>query len=244
MATTSRIPVVPPSRIMQPRVKSLAPTASPEDIATAAKAVYDQLKEDMEGEMEALKLEFASMAAKLVEKEMASLRKEFAKTLDEVTGRDERALQDLSASIDGRILAFVKDLPATQVNLPTDAIKVIIPDQKAPIVNVAAAESPSIVVNVPQGRAPEVTVNVPKQEAPVVNNTVNVPEMKVPEIRVEAPVTVNVPEQRQEAPVVNVSVPEMKPPEIKVEVTTPKRIKDISYDEYGRPTRISEREEV
>ena len=82
-------------------------------------------------------------------------------------------------------------------------VKITIPEQPAPVVNVEAP-----IVNVP---APIVNIHVPEQAPPVVN--VQVPEQPAPVVNVEASAPIVVVRPAEQAPpVVNVPVPEQPAP--------------------------------
>lgn len=94
----------------------------------------------------------------------------------QVKGTNRKAVIDALSTI----VDTVRTEPVITVNVP---------EQPAPIVNVAAP-----IVNVP---APIVNVNVPEQPAPIFDVNVNVPEQPAPNVTVEVPRLVSTKEEQR-----------------------------------------------
>ncbi len=210
MATTDRA--------RKPSFASLRPQASPtpsfnealgpDDLAEASRAIHDELVEKLIGEV-------PRIVGAILSVEIAALRKEMTTGLSAERASLLRELEGFALKLKTDVLGFIQNLPAPQIT-------VNVPQQEAPTVNVTVPEAvinlPEMVVNLPEMKAAPITVNVPEMKAPDV--IVNVPEMVVNVPAQEAPqITVNVPEMKvpdvivnvpqQEAPTVNVTVPEV-----------------------------------
>lgn len=206
--------LVEASRAIHDSLKGILNKRLEEAEAYFAKSVFERMESLHRKSLEAQ----AKRQREVVREEASSLFSAFRKDVESKLLSMERAYQ---ASLD-RIESMFKalTLPSPEVQ-----VKVLVPQQEAPVVNFSPEVNvPSSVINFsPEVKLPEMQpqIRLPDMLPPEV--TVNVPQQAAPSVHVEVP--------KQEPSIVNVTVPKAKPMR-----------KSISYDQYGLPVEIISQE--
>lgn len=158
-----------------------------DDLLVATKAIRDEVRGMLNQAFKSTRSEVTSEVLdqfeKMVGSRMAKMQEAFDSHLKALESKRQEDVKRLEMSYlvgMDNVVKLIKSLPTPQVSYTAPEVKVlapnvhlepkfVVPEQKAPTVN----------VNVPLQEAPTVTVNVPQQEKSIVNVTVPVPEVKV-----------------------------------------------------------------
>lgn len=193
------------------------PPVTHKDLLIAGKAIHDQVRDGLRGDVKTMEAELGLRLGKLLE---ARLDKAMVEAVDARLKAMEESQSARLGALEAEHRAGMERLERLilALQVPPPVVHVSVPEQPAPTVNVLAAETPAPVVNVLPAE-----VRLP---APVAHFTL--PELTLP------------------APVVNVAAPEIKGlPAPVVHVNVPRKgktVKNIEFDQYGRPVRVEEEE--